>query len=178
MSDITAKADRPIVKNALSSHSTAISLKEPANDNIADKEIAECLEKHASKSGSERSFRNEKKFWKSLSPSEFKSAQQLYYGFQLLVSGIGYRTQSFSGMPMKSSENTGYQSDLINDFQVWVVLARGKNICIGAFLDLLVFGQSCREIDRSYRRRKGFAKENLVRGLALYIESKKHYFRE
>ncbi|MCG8492269.1 MAG: hypothetical protein MI743_11685 [Sneathiellales bacterium] len=178
MSDITAEADKPVIKNALSTHSAAFSLKRPANDNLADKEIAECLEKHASMSGSERYFRTEKKFWKSLSPSEFKSAQQLYYGFQLLVSGIGYRTQSFSGMPVTSMENTGHQSDIVSDFQVWIVHARGNGVCLGAFLDLLVFGQSCREIDRSYRRRKGFAKDNLVKGLTLYLDLKKHYFRE
>jgi len=176
--DITAEANKPVIKNTLSSRSATMPLKEPANDNIADKEIAECLERHAAISCSERHFRNEKKFWKSLSPFEFKSAQQLYYGFQLLVSGIGYRTQSFAGMPLKTIKDSGYQSDLIDEFQIWVAHAKCKGICISAFLDLLVFGQSCREIDRRYRRRKGFAKDNLVRGLALHFESKKHYFRE
>ncbi|MEP4190083.1 MAG: hypothetical protein ABJN51_03320, partial [Sneathiella sp.] len=54
-------------------------------------------------------------------------------------------------------------------FSIWVKKAAAEKIQIGAVLDILAFGRSCRQLDKELCKRKGFAKRNLIEGLDIYI---------
>ncbi|WP_415236072.1 hypothetical protein [Sneathiella sp.] len=147
---------------------SASPVKYAANDNISDKEIAECLRRNQMPHGQKRMRRQDKRLWEAMTDCQFRSAQQLYYGFQMLVSGIGYRTQVFDTLPKGKLYIPDTRSDLIDRFTAWAKEARCEDISVGDILDILAFGHSCRDVDRLRARRKGYAKLNLIAGLDLF----------
>ncbi len=116
--------------------------------------------------------RADHRLWESLSDDQFWAGQQIYYGFKLRVAGIGYRTQVFSCLPQAAFTRHDGPPDLLETFALWTRQAQAAGISVQDVLDILVFGKSCREVDREKRKRKGYAKENLVTGLAAFISLK------
>ena len=149
-----------------------------ANDNIPMREVAECLMANRQLSEESRPGRKNKRLWDSLSDDEAEAAQKIYYGFQILVSGGGYKTQSFTPVVVRRFERTEHHSDLVEFFTIWARKA-ARDISVTSVLDVLVFGKSFRDIDREKQKRKGFAKKNLLEGLGIYIELfGRHLMRE
>ncbi len=155
---------------------TSFDVKKAANNNIANKQLAEWLQNRAEVNGELKASRRDQKIWGTLSDHQFKAAHKIYGGFQRLTSGAGYRTQVFSGMPGRQGRRIEDDSDLVERFSIWAKKATSEKIQIGAVLDILAFGRSCRQVDKELCKRKGFAKQNLIEGLDIYIHIswKKH----
>ncbi len=140
-----------------------------ANNNIPIREVADYLVANREQAEQCRPRRQDRRLWSSLSDDECRAAQQIYYGFQILVSGSGFKTQSFKPVVDGHRGWVEPDSELVEFFTAW---ARGaaRDISVTSVLDILVFGKSCREIDRERQKRKGFAKKNLREGLEIYLK--------
>ncbi len=95
-------------------------------------------------------------------------AEKIALGFQFRTSGIGLRTQSFSGQQGGEQLQEHWQLDLMRAFTDWAETLKPEGLSLAATLDILVFGKSCREVDRGRRKRNGFAKANLIACLEQY----------
>ncbi len=150
-------------------HSDRLNLSEPANDNIAITEVRECLAEHAERlSQGARPIELPLAFWKSFSSEQVQAAQNLYYGFQRLYGGSGYRTQDYNFMPKVKSTSQVWGDRYGDLFIVWAQRVKAERLSLTAMLEILVFGQSCRAVDKKLGRRKGYARKNLAAGLDLY----------
>ncbi|MBL4906404.1 MAG: hypothetical protein JKX94_03055 [Sneathiella sp.] len=112
----------------------------------------------------------DKRLWDSLSEDQDKAARQIYYGFKLLVGETGFRTQGFSGMPRMTSNRYDGSSDLVEKYRLWARSVCKTGVSVHGVIDILIFGKSCREVDRELRKRKGFAKKNLLAGLGFFLD--------
>lgn len=103
-----------------------------------------------------------------LDEQALRQAERIALGFQFRTSGIGLRTQSFTGQPGGEQVQEHWQLDLIRAFSVWAETLKPAGLSLAATLDILVFGKSCRQVDRARRRRNGYAKANLLACLEKY----------
>ncbi len=136
-----------------------------ANNNASDAEIDECLRSHLVRDKNEKPRKADRRLWDSFSDDQIRAAQLIYTGFKMRVSGADIRTQVFSCMPRGHFNLNNTSSDLLEKFAIWSREAHESGISIGCILDIVVFGKSCREVDREHCKRKGFAKKNLLSGL-------------
>ena len=107
--------------------------------------------------------------YSAFSREERRAAEMIAMGFECRTSGLGFRTQSFSDMPSCAGRQEEWQVELMQSFMVWAVAVQAESLSIAAALDFLVFGKSCRTIDKERRKRNGYAKSNLLNSLKIYI---------
>ncbi len=103
-----------------------------------------------------------------LSEGQLRAAELILRGFHLRTDGLGMRTQSWGGPPRGRGASEDWQQALMRRFLHWAVAAQGEGLSVAAALDFIVFGKSCRAIDRERRRRSGYARRNLLDSLELY----------
>ena len=103
-----------------------------------------------------------------LDDQALRQAEKIALGFQFRTSGIGLRTQSFSGQQGGEQLQEHWQLDLMRAFTDWAETLKPEGLSLAATLDILVFGKSCRQVDRGRRKRNGFAKANLIACLEQY----------
>jgi len=154
---------------------SAISAELPANTNISPTEIEACLKANANNFTSGKPPRRQKQLWEGFGDTQLTAARHIYLGFQLRYGGVGLRTQSYSVAPRVKRYGNDHNSELDELFSIWARTAFAENVSVGAVLDILVFGKSCREIDRYYAKRKGFARKNLESGLDMYRGLRQEY---
>lgn len=140
-----------------------------ANNNVPEPQISEYLRIRLKDNKSVKPRKADKRLWESLSEDQFRAAQQIYFGFKMRVVGTGFRTQIFSALPPTACMAHHGPSDLLEKFSIWSRVAHEAGISVGSILDILVFGQSCRAVDRVQKRRKGFARKNLKAGLDCFL---------
>ena len=158
--------------------SDQLKLSEPSNDNIAITEVKICLAAHAQRlAEGQRPVEPSLAFWKSFSPEQIQAAQNLYYGFQRLYGGSGYRTQDYSFMPKVKSTSQIWGDRYGDLFLTWVQKVKAERLSLVAILEVLMFGQSCRSVDKQLGRRKGYARKNLAAGLDLYDDLRGEHTR-
>ena len=105
-----------------------------------------------------------------LSADQLRAADMIMRGFHLRTDGLGMRTQSYGWQPRGSGGgNERWESDVMRRFLGWATRAQGDGLSVAAALDVIVFGKSCRQVDRERRRRAGFARDNLLGSLNLYL---------
>lgn len=76
------------------------------------------------------------------------------------------------GSKSKPSDGESCRSvQLQQRFNKWVCVMKDKRLPVGPVIDVVVEGQSCRMVDRSRGRRKGWASDVLDRGLSLYVNA-------
>lgn len=158
--------------------SDQLNLSEPSNDNIAITEVKVCLATHARRlSQGQRPVESPLAFWKSFPPEQIQAAHNLYYGFQRLYGGSGYRTQDYNFMPKVKSTSQVWGDRYGDLFLVWAQKVKAEGLSLVAILEVLMFGQSCRSVDKQLGRRKGYARKNLAAGLDLYDDLRGEYTR-
>lgn len=99
-----------------------------------------------------------------------RAADLIMRGFHLRTDGLGFRTQSYGYLPRGSGAGEDWQAALMRRFLLWAQAAQADGLSVSAALDVIVFGKSCRRVDRERRRRSGFARCNLVDSLDLYLQ--------
>ncbi|MEX1034641.1 MAG: hypothetical protein WDZ54_01700 [Sneathiella sp.] len=110
----------------------------------------------------------ESRFFSMLTDEQMRTAELIALGFQFRTSGIGMRTQTFSTLPPSTGNIEERQSELVRRFMCWAVATQKQGISVAAVLDIIVFGKSCRAVDRERRKRNGFARSQLIGSLDLY----------
>ena len=149
--------------------SDQLNLSEPSNDNVAVAEVMVCLSSHAERlSQGKRPASPPLAFWQSFSAEQVQAAQHLYYGFQRRYGGSGYRTQDYRFMPKVKSTSQAWGDEYTGLFLGWANQVKAEGLSLVAILEVLVFGQSCRAVDKQLGRRKGYTRKNLAAGLDLY----------
>lgn len=146
-----------------------------ANDNIPLRIIRDTLRENEKRLQSgDMPIRQQLVFWRAFTADQVRYAQHIYSGFQRLYGG-SVRTQSYSFMPRGNSPQTTRSTLSEELFSHWAREGITEGVELTAILEILIFGLSCRQVDKKHGRRKGFAKENLVRGLELYASLKSKY---
>ena len=109
------------------------------------------------------------RLWNTLSPHHQEAAQQIEQACHILSHGLGFRISSphqLGGGGHKDMSE--YQTTLSTYYMKWARLCQDKGVSHAACLDILTFGKSCLRVDQDRRVRKGWARNNLADGLALY----------
>jgi hypothetical protein len=99
---------------------------------------------------------------------EQDAAERIYSGFQSLTGGMGFTCQSFERRSPGNSRVADRAVDMASRFVTWSTRATRERIDVSSVLDVLVFGMTCRDVDRFAHRRKGWCSSNLTAGLQLY----------
>lgn len=103
-----------------------------------------------------------------MSVSQLRAAEQISLGFTLRTAGLGFRTQSFTRQPTATGNSGARHLELMQGFTGWAMRLPECGLSLSAALDILVFGKSCRAVDKARRKRNGFARTNLMESLALF----------
>ncbi|WP_169568806.1 hypothetical protein [Sneathiella limimaris] len=143
-----------------------LNLGEPANLNYRPQDIRQYADEKLQLA--QNKPRQQLAFWKGFSDCQIKAASRLYGGFQRLYAGSGVRAQNYTFTPGSRGPYTEPSHELEFIFSNWARYAGEEGIHVSAVLDIVVFGRSCREVDRTLARRKGFARKNLEDGLSFY----------
>lgn len=104
--------------------------------------------------------------------SEMESAAEAIVRAVYVISGqASYARSSFERVDRSHPADTSvsYLQGLVEAYNSWVDDAEERGVIVGAVLKVLYHGASLRETDRSWKRRNGWAKEQVDRGLELYL---------
>jgi hypothetical protein len=112
--------------------------------------------------------RNDGRLWESLDDDQIRAAEMIYQGFRLRVPGAAFRTQVFSLLPRQARRASDRGGQLLELYAVWAGACQAEGLCVGAALDIIVFGRTLRAVDRHYGRRNGFARCNLLEALECF----------
>lgn len=134
----------------------------PANNNIA------ATGKTKGRPAKKRYRVADSRLFTQMSVSQVRVAERITLGFQLRTAGLGFRTQSFSRQPTGNGNSGAWHLELMQGFMAWALRMQDCGLSLTAALDILVFGKSCRAVDKARRKRNGFAKQNLMESLALF----------
>ncbi|WP_025898602.1 hypothetical protein [Sneathiella glossodoripedis] len=174
-SETKNKVNLPIVGGARCIGRQKFNVNPAANENIPQQEIQKALRENERRiQAGEAPVRKQLAFWRSFSDAQIQHAQQIYVGFLRLYGG-GLRTQDYSFMPRATSFGEGRPTASEELFSLWARTGVVEDVQLTPILEILIFGLSCRQVDRKQGRRKGYARENLVRGLALYARLQEKY---
>ena len=111
------------------------------------------------------------RLWNTLTPHHQEAAQQIEHACHVISRGLGFRISAphlLNVSGTSPSDVSDYQTTLSTYYMDWAKSCAQEKISHAACLDILVFGKSCREVDRLRRVRKGWARGNLREGLAAY----------
>ncbi|WP_373087068.1 hypothetical protein [Sneathiella sp.] len=103
-----------------------------------------------------------------LSDEQIRAAEKISRGFQLRTAGLSARTQSFNWQPKSAFVESGRDYALMQQFMSWAVAVQEAGLSVAVILDILVFGKSCRTVDKERNRRHGFARAYLLESLQIY----------
>ncbi len=106
-----------------------------------------------------------------LSDEQMRICELIALGFHLRTSGLGMRTQSFTWQPPATGNPQDREMQIMQRFTRWAVRVRREGLPLSAILDIVVFGKSCRRVDRERQKRSGFAKDNLLKSLDFYRQA-------
>ncbi len=125
--------------------------------------------------GSARRRKVDARLWESFTPDQERAARRIQETAARITAGTEARIGRYDGMPaggtpgVPGDDPDAEQLRALKDrYTAWVRACRDEGVSHAAVLDVLLFGQSCRATDRARRKRKGWAKANLMAGLDLY----------
>lgn len=109
------------------------------------------------------------RLWESLSVPQQDAAREIARGYTLLSSGLGFTLSDWERVPGTRTHNpvTG-QQHAVRDYADWVKYCDLERVSHSLVVDILVFGFSCRALDRDCRAQSGMARANLGKALNLY----------
>jgi len=103
-----------------------------------------------------------------LTEDQIRIAERIARGFHLRTAGLGMRTQTYRWQPTSTGNAEDWQFDLMRRFTLWAVAVQEAGLSLAAVLDVLVFGNSCRAVDRARRKRNGYVRAQIMEALELY----------
>jgi hypothetical protein len=114
------------------------------------------------------------RLWAALTPAQQTSALEIALAFETLGRGLGYIASDWKRIPgcRGQSNAADAHARLVNTYIDWTQRCQRKKVSHAMIVDVLVFGFSCRQVDRDRRQRTGTARKNLVDGLCLYCALK------
>ncbi len=114
------------------------------------------------------------RLWDAMTPMQQDAAIEVAHAFETMSRGLGYVTSNWERIPGgRGADNAGeMHARLIRGYVEWTALCVKNNVSHSLVVDILVFGFSCRALDRDRRQGTGFARRNLMDGLLLYADMK------
>ena len=110
----------------------------------------------------------EPRLFSMLTDDQVRIAEKISRGFHLRTAGLGMRTQNYSRLPSSTGNTEDWQVELMRRFMLWAVRVQEAGLSLSAVLDVIIFGKSCRAVDRARKKRNGYARAQLNDALALY----------
>lgn len=108
------------------------------------------------------------RFFALLTEDQIRISERIARGFHLRTTGLGVRTQTYSWQPSGTSNAEDWQFDLMRRFTLWATAVQEAGLSLAAVLDVIVFGKSCRAVDRARRKRNGYVRAQILEALELY----------
>lgn len=114
------------------------------------------------------------RLWDAMEPAHQRAATEIALAFETMGRGLGYIVTDWKRIPGAGGPASAAEmhSRLINCYIDWTKRCHRQNISHSMIVDILVFGFSCKALDRDRRVKTGFSRENLMQGLVLYSEMK------
>ncbi|MDF2367487.1 hypothetical protein [Sneathiella sp.] len=110
----------------------------------------------------------EPRLFSMLTDDQIRVAELIARGFHLRTAGLGMRTQTYCWQPPGTGNTEDWLFDVMRRFTRWAVAVQEAGLSLAAVLDVIVFGQSCRAVDRARRKRNGYARAQILDALELY----------
>ncbi len=110
------------------------------------------------------------RLWEAMDDAQQRAACEIAIAYETMGRGLGYITSDWQRIPgANGPSNVGEaHSRLINSYVDWTKACHKEGISHSMAIDILVFGFSCKALDRDRRVRTGASRQNLMDGLTLY----------
>lgn len=114
------------------------------------------------------------RLWEAMSASQQQAAIEIALAYETMGRGLGYVISDWKRIPGARglSNVADAHSRLINAYIDWTKYCHKSGVSHSMIIDVLVFGFSCKALDRERRVRAGTSRENLLAGLSLYSRLK------
>ena len=116
------------------------------------------------------------RLWEAMTQAQQDAALEIARVFESLSRGIGFSVSDWTKPPsMRGSGGANpaeIHARLLNGYGEWTLRCKKAGVSHSMIIDILVFGFSCQALDRDRRRRAGWSKANLLKGLGLYCALK------
>jgi hypothetical protein len=112
------------------------------------------------------------RLWDAMTHAQQDAALDIARAYETMGRGLGYAGSDWERIPGSSGSHNmaEAQSRLVNFYIDWTKACHKNNISHALIIDVLVFGFSCRAVDRDRRQRTGTCRQNLMQGLTLYAQ--------
>lgn len=114
----------------------------------------------------------EARLWDGLDPSLQDAAVAIERGYSMVTRGMGHKPPSYE---LGSGGKGGYSDrdvDAMEDYWTWAKEAQRQRIDHAGIIQILVEGMSLTGLDAARRKRKGYAKAELMEGLNLFCRQR------
>jgi hypothetical protein len=110
------------------------------------------------------------RLWDAMTPVQQDAALEIARAYETMGRGLGYAASDWARIPGGSGSHNmaEAQSRLVNFYIDWTKACHKNAVSHALIIDVLVFGFSCRAVDRDRRQRAGTCRQNLMQGLTLY----------
>ncbi len=109
------------------------------------------------------------RLWSSMSPVQQEAALEISAAFELIGQGLGYTASNWEKIPgTRGNTATEGREKILGLYSDWARRCKAAGVSHSLVIDILIYGFSCRALDRDRRARTGHARGNLLRGLDLY----------
>jgi len=113
------------------------------------------------------------RLWDSLAAPQQDAAREIALACEVLGQGLGYAASNWEKIPGSRANNALECFErLVAGYVAWARRCGQEGISHSLVVDIVVYGFSCRALDRDRRAATGTARRNLARGLALYCRLK------
>jgi len=114
------------------------------------------------------------RLWDAMSQAQQSAALEIARAFEMMGKGLGYATSNWERIPgCKGAHNAvEMHGRFISAYVDWTKRCHKEGVSHSMIIDILVYGFSCRALDRDRRVKAGEARKNLMEGLSVYCEMK------
>lgn len=110
------------------------------------------------------------RLWETLPLPQQDAALEIERAYTLMTRPLGYRLSNPAGLRVDgmTAAPVEWIAQVQKGYVDWARDCHKAGLLHAAVLDILIFGQSCRQVDRARRMRNGWARDNLGEALALW----------
>lgn len=113
------------------------------------------------------------RLWDSLPPQHQDAALEIACAFENMGRGLGYITSNWERIPGGGAVAAAFCNErLVRNYIAWTERCKEARVSHSMIVDVLVFGFSCRALDRDRGAHRGQARRNLAAGLDVYCRMK------
>jgi len=110
----------------------------------------------------------EARLWDGLHPSLQDAAVAIERGFSLVTRGMGHKPPVYELRGSGKGDFSDWDSEAMAEYWAWALEAQRQRIDHAAIILVLVEGMALAAVDAARKKRKGYAKEQLLDGLNLF----------